>query len=334
MRITIAALARHAGVSRATVDRVLNRRGTVSVASERAVLLSARTLGFGHRIEAMPTRLLRICVLMQAPINPYYRLLADGFAAANHDFAAARIASYAFHIDLDAPASIARKLARVAAEYDALVVVVPARADIHDRLREVAGRMPVIAIATGPDRDIPHRYVGPDNYRAGRLAGELMGRMVSSGKSVLLVGGLPSFTGHLQRRAGFRDVLAESYPRVSLAGTIESGDDGRAAVSAIVRALRDDPSIGGIYNITQGNLEIVDRAMSVRQGGRPMIVCHDLTPVTEQLLRQGRVDVVLDQDPALEARRAVEIVLHHYGRREGEAPVGDIPIRPIFREGL
>ena len=334
MRVTIAAIAHHAGVSRATVDRVLNRRGDVSADTERVVLLSARSLGFGHRLEAMPTRLLRICVLMQAPANPYYRLLADGFAAADRDFAAARVATYASHIDVDDPASISRKLDSVATEYDALVVVVPARPDIDDRVLDIAARMPVVAIATGLDRGIPHWYVGPDNYRAGRLAGELMGRMVGQRSGVLVVGGLPSFRGHLERRAGFRDVLAESYPRASLAEIIESGDRGSAAANAIMRALRDDPSIGGIYNITQGNLEIVDRAIETRPGDRPIIVCHDLTPVTVQLLRQGRVDVVLDQDPALEARRAVEIVLHHYGRREGEAPAGEIPIRPVFREGL
>lgn len=334
MRVTIAAIARHAGVSRATVDRVLNRRGDVSAEAERVVLVSARALGFGHRLDAVPTHLLRICVLMQAPANPYYRLLADGFAAANRDFAAARVVSYASHIEVDAPGSILRRLDRVAAEYDALVVVVPARADIDERLRDIAGRIPVVAIATGLDHDIRHRYVGPDNYRAGRLAGELMGRMIGQRSGVLVVGGLPSFKGHLERRAGFRDVLSEGYPRARLAEIIESGDDGSAAASAIRCALRDDPSIGGIYNITQGNLEILDRAIATYSGERPIIVCHDLTPVTAQLLRQGRIDVVLDQDPALEARRAVEIVLHHYGRRGGETPSGEIPIRPVFREGL
>jgi LacI family transcriptional regulator len=297
-------------------------------------LLSARTLGFGHRLDAVPTRLLRICVLMQAPANPYYRLLAEGFAAANRDLAAARVASYVFHIEAEEPVSIARELDRVATGYDALVVVVPARANIRERLREIAGRMPVVAIATGLDHDIPHRYVGPDNYRVGRLAGELMGRMIGHQSGVLVVGGLPSFRGHLERRAGFGDVLAESYPQARIAEVIESGDQGSAAARAIARALRVDPSIGGIYNITQGNLEIVDRAIATRPGDRPIIVCHDLTPVTVQLLRQGRVDVVLDQDPALEARRAVEIVLHHYGRCEGEVPTGEIPVRPVFREGL
>jgi len=334
VRVTIAAIARHAGVSRATVDRVLNQRGDVSADTERVVLLSARALGFGHRLEMVPTRLLRICVLMQAPANPYYRLLADGFAAANRHFAPARVASYASHIDVDEPESIARKLDRVAAEYDALVIVAPARPEVQDRVREIADRMPVVAIATGLDRDTPHRYVGPDNYRAGRLAGELMGRMMGPRTGVLVVGGLASFMGHLQRRAGFRDVLAESYAQLRVAGVIESGDQGGAAAVAIMRALRDDPAIGGIYNITQGNLEIVNRAIEIRVGERPIIVCHDLTPVTEQLLRQGRVDVVLDQDPVLEARRAVEIVLHHYGRFEGDAPAGEIPIRPVFREGL
>ena len=159
--------------------------------------------------------------------------------------------------------------------------------------------------------------MGPDNYQAGRLAGELMGRLLGrEGGGILVVGGLPAFRGHVERRAGFADVLAARFPRSSIVQVIEGGDPGTGIAPAVGRTLRRNPSIRGIYNITQGNPEIVEQALAVRRNDRPTIVCHDLTSVTAELLRQGHIDVVLDQDPMLEARRAVEIVLQHYGRRE------------------
>jgi hypothetical protein len=43
------------------------------------------------------------------------------------------------------------------------------------------------------------------------------------------------------------------------------------------------------------------------------------------------VDVVIDPDPMLEARRAMELVLQHYGRLEGGSG-GSTPLRVVFRE--
>jgi LacI family transcriptional regulator len=334
-KITVSEVAVRAGVSRATADRVLNRRGGVSVDKERAVLLSARRMGLDRNLTVAPVQQLRMCVLMKPPQNPFYERLASGFRDANLLFHAQAITAYINHIDVLAPDTIHARLRKIAKSYDALVIVAPARDSIIAALRAIAERIPVVTLATGLPLDTAHYYVGPSNYQAGRLAGELMGRMLGpAGGDVLLVAGLREFSGHEERKLGFRDVLAEDFPRCAIAVEVDNFDQSGAAADGVAAALMKNRQIRGIYNISQGNDEITQRLKQRKIGKTFFFICHDLTPTAKALLLSREIDVVIDQDPGLEARRAMEIVLRHYGRLDGSPVDGNTPIRVFFRENV
>jgi LacI family transcriptional regulator len=328
-------VAARAGVSRATVDRVLNRRGGVSVDKERCVLTSARELGLDRNLVALPMTALRVGVLMKPPQNPYYELLTHGFREANLLFAPQAITAYIHHVDILSPEAISARLEQISPAYDALVIVAPHRPSTMAILHAIGRRMPIITLATDLPLEAPHYYVGPDNVRAGRLAGELMGRLLGpAGGNVILVAGLSEFRGHDERRRGFCSILASDHPACRVSAVIETLDRNDLAASAVAQALAADRSIRGIYNISQGNDEIF-AAIDQRRIPRDFtFICHDLTNTTRALLLARRIDVVIDQDPVLEARRAMESVLFHYGRWSGSAPEIRTPIRVYLREML
>lgn len=334
-KITISEVAARAGVSRATADRVLNRRGGVSVDKERAVLICARRLGLDRNLTVAPVQQLRVCVLMKPPQNPFYERLARGFRDANLLFNGNAITAYINHIDVLAPETIHARLRKIAKSYDALVIVAPAQDSIVAALRGIATRIPVITLATGLPLDAQHYYVGPSNYQAGRLAGELMGRMLGAGGGeLLLVAGLRAFSGHEERKQGFRDVLAEDFPACAIAAEIENFDQSGAAADGVASALAKHRQIRGIYNISQGNDEIAQRLKQRKRRRDFFFICHDLTQTTRSLLLSREIDVVIDQDPGLEARRSMEIVLRHYGRLDGSQVDGNTPLRVFFRENV
>ena len=336
MRVRIPQIARHAGVSRATVDRVLNRRGGVSLEKERAVLQSARSLGLDRKLDAPPVKALRVGVLMKPPENPFYERLERGFREANLLFADYAITSYITYIDVLAPETIRRHLRKAIAYYDALVVVAPAQENVLHDLRLLARRLPVITLATDLPLDVPHYYVGPSNRQAGRLAGELMGRMLGpAGGRVLLVAGLQEFSGHAERKAGFFEVLEQEFSCCTVSAEVESHDQqGAVIAAAVVKALRKDAEVRGIYNISQGNDEIARRVDHLRAERQLVFIGHDLTPTTRDLLIAKKIDAVIDQEPLLEARRAIETVLAHYGRLVNIPIEGRTPLRAIFRESV
>ena len=73
-----------AGVSIATVDRVLNGRGGVSPDRVKRVIEWARKLRLDRALDDLPIRWLRIAILMQSPTNPFYESLKQGFQLVLH----------------------------------------------------------------------------------------------------------------------------------------------------------------------------------------------------------------------------------------------------------
>ncbi|TCU29451.1 hypothetical protein EV130_102634 [Rhizobium azibense] len=47
-----------------------------------------------------------------------------------------------------------------------------------------------------------------------------------------------------------------------------------------------------------------------------VFVTHELTDERRQLMREGSIDAIIDQDPALEVRAAVEALAAHFGRND------------------
>ena len=77
----IADVARLAGVSTATVDRVLNDRGGVNSEKAARVLSAARRLKLDRNLTRRYSRVLRIAVLIQSSANPFHEALREAFAS-------------------------------------------------------------------------------------------------------------------------------------------------------------------------------------------------------------------------------------------------------------
>lgn len=313
-------IAKAAGVSLSTVDRVLNRRGGVTPEKEAKVLEWSNRLNLDRVMfrDYMPG--LRVAVIMQSPKNPFYRGLHDAFTATNMAMAAVKITCFVHHTDIaDIPATLAqvRKCAR---SYDALIIVCQDDPRLSDELRLLSGRLPVITLVTDLPNSGRFAYVGPDNRQMGRVAGELMGRFLGrDGGDVLVVLGLHRITGHEEREMGFRSVLREHYTSCIIAGALESGERQECAGEVVSAALRKNPNIRGIYNISAGNTAIAEVIRSMGVMHKVTLITHELTSGRREMLREGILDVIIDQNPHLEVQRALELLARHFGRSSAQS---------------
>jgi LacI family transcriptional regulator len=147
-----------------------------------------------------------------------------------------------------------------------------------------------------------------------------MGRMLGRTSMVLLVAGLNDFSDHQERRKRLHAPLREDYSSCTVTAEIDSFDRSATVAAAVVTALKAG-GIRGIHNISQGNDKITRRIEEHGFAKDVVFICHDqtsLAPTTCDLLLARPVDVVIDQDPLLEARRAMELVLSHYGRLDAK----------------
>lgn len=318
-KVTLEDVAQAAGVSVATVDRVVNRRGGVSADKETAILKAARRLGLDRSLNVRPTATKRIAVLIQPPANPFHDQLRRGIDQARAIHRDLNLLFQVEQIDPARPDRIAAQIARAAAWADGMILTVPAAPQIVMAIEALPARIPVVTMAD----DLPSlrraAFVGPDDRQSGRVAGDLMGYLMGRDGEALVLIGRFDMPGHGARSGGFIEVLAERHPAVRVCDVLETHEDKATAAAMALRAARANPDLRGIYLCTTGCSELAAALAPLRQSRPIAIVTHELTPQRRALLKNRQVQAIIDQKPMLEARLAVETMARLIGRLDGNA---------------
>ncbi|MCB8882095.1 LacI family DNA-binding transcriptional regulator [Acidisoma cellulosilytica] len=304
-------VAQHAGVGIATVDRVLNERGSVSPKTERRVLDAARELGLRRILPAPHARALRIEVMLARSATPFMRRLgaAMGQVAATLDRSVTVIRS---SIDMTDPARVAQNITNCRA--DGIIVYCEEHpANVAAIAASAAAGRPVICVVTDVPDSPRAAYVGIDHTKAGGTAAFFVARMASRPGTALILSTSTGFRAHKQRIDGFRLGLAAHAPGIAVAPVMTTHDDPERAYHHVTQALRQRPDLVAIYNTGGGSAGVGN---ALRDGGRgaiPIFVGHELTDESAVLLRDGLMTVTIDQAPELQARRAIDLMLSRLG---------------------
>lgn len=334
-KTTIQDVAAAAQVSVATVDRVLNGRGGVRQERARRVLEWARKLKIDRALEDLPMRWLRIAILVQNPSNPYHASLKTAFQGAQRAYEAQRVMCLLHYFDSLEPAAVARAIHRASEKADGLVILSYDHPRITAALKTISKRIPIVTVASDLPASGRIAYVGSDNRVAGRVAGELMGRFLGpQGGQILVVSGMHDFIGHEERESGFRGVLRRRFPNCEVVATVESQEQQERTEKLTRETFKRFPNLRGIYNISVGSRGIAAALKALGKGGDVILISHEMTEVHRELLTDGLMDAVLDQNPQVEALRAVQLLLH-YNRRVPDAEVPlETPVTIYLRENL
>ena len=338
VRATIVEIARVAGVSTATVDRALNNRAGVRDRTRDRVLNVAESLGY------LPERVVddgaggeacaEIDFLIPGGTNTFLGMLATHFEA----LAEARRKSVAIRvhrIEGFNPEALARRLLDLKPTSNGIGVIAIDHPTVREAIREVAeAGIPVLTMVSDISNVPRIGYVGIDNRAAGRLAGHLLGRFVGpAGAQVALFAGSLSYRGHEEREMGFRHILAEEFPGLTVVELREVRDDAERAYREAKALLAGYENLAGIYNIGGGTRGIARALDEAGRSGDVVFVCHELTEHTRRFLLAGTVDAVIDQNPRVEARDAVDWFTHAATKTAQPAPM-PIRIQAIFKENI
>jgi len=109
---------------------------------------------------------------------------------------------------------------------------------------------------------------------------------------------------------GFRHILAEEFPMLQIVELREIRDDPERAYAEASTLLDRHPDLAGIYNIGAGNMGIA-RALKERRLAQSIVwIGHDSIGSEKGLLLDGTLDALIDQNPRVEAREALNILTH------------------------
>jgi LacI family transcriptional regulator len=309
-RATVHDVARAAGVSLATVDRVLNGRPGVRAATAEKVEAAISDLGFSRDLNAsLMARARDLSVVFFIPdgSNEFMDSLAEAVQRRSVLALADRIHLGMRRVRALDAAALAKGLDQLdPRQCDCAVIVSSDEPEILAAIDAAHRRgITVMTLVSDLPGSARRNFIGIDNEAAGRTAASLMGRFLPQGGKVAVVAGSLHLRDHAERFDGFSALLAAEYPDLDVIGPLEGHDERTETAQIITRLLADHPDLAGLYNLGAGNAGLVAALQATASAGRLRVIAHELTAPTRAGLRGGLIDVVLDQNPDGEIREAI-----------------------------
>lgn len=311
MRPTTKDLAIAAGVSLATVDRVLNDRTGVRKNTVERVQQAIEKIGFIRNLAAANLargRAYRLMFLLPRTGDQFLAGLIARIAEANLAFASEMIEAGVLHIHESDPHQIANLLSALDG-VDGVAIMAPESPQVRDAQARLADRgIEVVRFIAGQSTGTPD-FVGIDNHAAGATAGRLMGRF-SAGRrgTVLVVAETMHARDSLERRLGFDAVINADYPGLTVLPSLETRGDPDRTRAILQRAFTSHADVAGVYVLGSEARPVLELLAPQRRDGQPLIIAHERTPFTEAALRDRQIDALITQDPGHLVRSAIRIL--------------------------
>ena len=311
-------IAAQAGLSEATVDRVLNDRGGVRASTVQEVRRAIADLERQHTQLRLGGRTFMLDVVMQAPD----RFTAAVRAALEGELPSLRpaVVRARFHLrEAGAAADLVATLDGIAERGShGVILKAPDVPEVTAAAQRLARRgIPIVTLVTDLPASGRLAYVGMDNRSAGATAAYLVEQWLGDRPGNVLVTLSSSFfRGEEEREMGFRAAMRARQPHRTLVDVTES--DGLDAVQRdlVLDALRRDPSLVAVYSIGGGNVATVS-AFAELERPCAVFVAHDLDGDNLRLLAEGRVSAVLHHDLGRDLRSACHVVMQAHGALPG-----------------
>jgi LacI family transcriptional regulator len=307
-------VAREAGVSLATADRVVNQREGVRGQTIARVELAIAKLGYRANAAAMRlarNESYRFAFILPSNANSFMSNLSAQVERTSGWLASQNGYIDVMHVDVFDPNALATALERLSPAYHGVAIVALDHTRVRAAIDDLVARgVHVVTLVSDAPSSRRAHYVGVDNHAAGRTAASLMGRFLGArrGKIGVIVGSM-SLRDHTERHFGFHQVLPGEYPDLTVLPAREGRDDSEQNRALALALLDHHPDLIGLYNAGAGN-EGIAQVLEASGRARDIVwIAHELTADNRQFLLGGVADAIINQDPGHEARSAARVLL-------------------------
>jgi LacI family transcriptional regulator len=312
--ITIREIAKLTGVSRGTVDRVINRRGNVNPAMEKKINDILRKTQYtpnrNARALSVQKRKFRIgYIYFASEVNEFFNDVLSGMDAKVKELndyritlikklaAAADIAAYLGALD-----EIRKK------KLDGLIItpIIPAnKKEIAKKINELTDSgIPVVTCNVDISGSKRFAFVGCDLYKSGFIAGGLTGVIAGNRGSI----GIITQDVNYGRVKGFIDAVQRDYTDSRIASIVEIEEKNELTYSRTKDMMKKNKGIRAIFSENAAISGVCRALKDLRLDKQVKVLCFDETPLTKKLLLEGRVQAIVLQNPFWQGYRSVEVL--------------------------
>lgn len=289
-RPTIADVAKEAGVSAATVDRVLNGRQNVRTDTAKLVYDAATRIGY-HASRLIEQRLsetlpkFRFGFVLTKPNQAFYQSMARHLEQAVNATPGIRGEALIAFCPTQTHRDIVQMMRDVGAKVDALAAVAVNHQYTTAAVTDLkAAGVPTISLLSDYAQGERAAYIGLNNLKMGRVAASMLATAIHApGKVAVFVGG-HRWHGHELRETGFRSYFREHHPLFTVLDTLVNLETRQLTHEATLDLLERHPDLSGMY-VAGGGMEGAIAALrEVREPGQVALVVNELTPESRAAL--------------------------------------------------
>lgn len=339
MKPTVHDIAREAGVSLATVDRVLNGRSGVRDATIAKVRGAVERLGYvrdSYAANLARQRQYRFAFVLPGGQSQFVSTLRAALTEAYSSQIADRVVLDIVDVPQSDPHAIVRALYELdAAGLDGVAMMVPETPQVRDAVARLkAAGLAVVALVSDLPNSQRDYFVGINSIAAGRTSAQILGGFATRPGEILCVTNSMRSRDSIERRLGFDAVIARHFPALKVLPSVESFDEPARMHAAASQVLASRPNLVGIYSMGSHNLALLD---ALRDSGRLddlTVVAHDLTPVTRQALLADEITAVIVQNVGHLVRSALRVLRSLCDEMPIFEPQERIRIEVVLRENL
>lgn len=313
-RPTVKDIAKNAGVSLATVDRVLNGRLGVRKSTIESVFKTIDEIGYVRDIGAANLarkREYKLAFVLAEGDNTSSAIVENKIneiiSGPGKDRMVLEIIK-APENDLHKVADILNLLGKE--NYDGVAIMAPEMPVVRDAIRHLkeTGVSVITLVSDLPDSGRDH-YIGINNVAAGRIAGFLMSRFLGpQGGKVLITSGSMKLRDSVERRFGFDSYMLEKNQPVDALPTLEGHSSAEMLTNAVSNALAVHPNIRGFYSVGAGISALLAFLRDTDCLESSFVIAHDLTPQTRLGLENETIDAIIAQDVGHMVRSAIRVL--------------------------
>lgn len=327
--ITLKEIAALAGVSRGTVDRVLNNRGSVNPETAQRVREIVEELHYQPNKAALTLasqkKKITIGVILFGADNDnmFFQDVIEGV-----EYQQDKLAGYGCTVLLHQTRfSPTDQLAAIdgflAAGIHGLVISPYNSPEIIARINELSAMgIPTITTNTDLTGSLRIAYVGSDYYHCGCTAGGLMGLITNGRARVGIVTGSNMILCHSERIKGFLDTVSVRYPDITILDTMTNFDDDFKSYKATSDMLNKYPDMDALYftaaGVYGGCRAVIDHQMD----HKIKIISFDSVEKTKKLVQRGVISATICQQPFQQGSRPIKLMFDYLA-------TGNVPEEPL-----
>ncbi|MEO1263531.1 MAG: LacI family DNA-binding transcriptional regulator [Bacteroidota bacterium] len=345
-RIRIIDIAKKAGVSKGTVDRVIHKRGNVSPDAREKVMAAMQELDYQPNVIASAlayNRQWKIAALLPEHQNdPFWEQPKAGI-----DRAIKSLRDYGVSVEKfdfrDGDEGHFQEMGQsiLAGGFDAVLVAPIFLSEGHQFLDKCAQqKIPYLQINTYLERndDAFLCYIGQDSYQSGLLAAKLLNFGMSPGEQAMILHLEQEVynSKHLvEKERGFEEFFQRHRQKKIevVKSTYEDVFDKNELRIFLEKKFKDSPNIKGLFVTTSKIFHVVDLLSEMGQQD-VKLVGFDLIEENLEHLKKDRISFLINQNPFKQGFLGIMNIFNHLIIKKEPARIQYLPLDVVMLENL